>query len=756
MQCSLQSHMKNILLLFLLFPCVLIAQEVLGGRILDGNNVSNAPEGLFGANVYWEHTQIGAVTDMDGYFTIPYKSDYRNLVISYIGYETDTVSVSSNKRLEHALQQGNSLTAVQINARKKASARSLLTPQNTILISSAELLKAACCNLSESFETNPSIDVNFADAVSGTRQVKMLGLTSPNILITTENIPAIRGAAQTYGLSFIPGTWVESIQITKGAGSVVNGFESIAGQINAELQKPSVDDRVFVNAYAGLNGRLELNTHLNTKVSDRWDTGLYIHGNLRGEKFDNNNDTFLDVPLAEQINVMNRWQYTDPENGFVSFINLRFMNDEKQTGQLDFDPETDKFTTNAWGSEIDTRRMEVSTKIGWVNPEIPYQSIGFQMAFSNHEQDSYFGLNQYDITHNSLYSNLIYNSIISDSRHKIKTGVSFTYDYYDEVLTDLSFERRENSVGGFFEYSYDNLEALTLTAGVRVDNHNLLGLFVTPRLHVRYAPWEQWAIRFSVGRGRRSANIFTENQQLFATSRNISILNSEGKIYGLDPEDAWNYGVSVMRRFKVFGRSGDVTLDYYRTDYMNQVVVDWENSQRISFYNLEGASFANSFQAELNYSPLNRLDIRTAFKYYDVQTDYKSGRLERPLTPRARVFANAGYETAAKENGSQWKVDATFNWLGTQRYPSTRNSGLEFRLPERTPSLGTINAQITKVFSPSFEVYLGGENIGNYRQETPILSADDPFGPNFDSTFVYGPIFGSMYYAGLRFKLNKS
>lgn len=748
--------MKRILFLLLLSSLGMTAQEVLEGRILDGNAVTETPEGLFGANVYWQNTQVGAVTDMDGNFTIPYKAEYRTLLISYVGYVTDTIAVTSNKRLEHSLQMGSSLTAVQINARKKASTRSLLTPQNTILISSDELLKAACCNLSESFETNPSIDVNFADAVSGTRQVKMLGLTSPNILITTENIPAIRGAAQTYGLSFIPGTWVESIQITKGAGSVVNGFESIAGQINAELQKPSKDDRVFVNAYAGLNGRLEFNTHLNTKVDEHWDTGLYLHGNLRDQKFDNNNDTFLDLPLAEQINIMNRWQYTNLEKGIVSFINLRFMNDEKQAGQIDFDPDENKFTTNAWGSEIDTQRFEVSTKLGWVNPEIPYQSLGFQTAYSNHKQESYFGLNQYDITHNSFYSNLIYNSIISDSRHKVKTGVSFTFDSYDEVLTDLSFARKENSVGGFFEYAYDNLDALTLTAGVRVDNHNLLGFFVTPRIHVRYAPWEQWAIRLSAGRGRRSANIFTENQQLFATSRNIEILNSEGKIYGLDPEDAWNYGVSIMRRFKVLGRNADITLDYYRTDYLNQVVVDWENSQRVSFYNLEGSSYANSFQAELNFSPINRLDIRTAFKYYDVQTDYISGRLERPLTPKTRIFANAGYETPTKDNGAHWKADATFNWLGTQRYPSTRNSGVEFRLPERTPSLGTLTAQITRVFSPSFEVYLGGENIANYRQETPILSAENPFGSNFDSTFVYGPIFGSMYYIGLRYKIKKS
>ncbi len=625
---------------------------------------------------------------------------------------------------------------------------------NTFTVSSDELLKAACCNLSESFETNPSIDVNFADAVSGTKQIKMLGLTTPYILIAAENIPAIRGASQAYGLSFIPGTWVESIQITKGAGSVVNGFESIAGQINAEMVKPVSDDRLFVNAYAGVNGRLELNTHINQKISDKWSTGLYVHGNMRDQKFDKNDDTFLDVPLKEQINVMNRWQYTNAEKGVVSFINLRYLNDNTQAGQLDFNPDTDKGTTNFWGSEINTERFEVTTKLGYVNPEIPHQSIGFQTAFSHHDQDSYFGLNLYDIQHNSFYSNVVYNSIISDSRHKVKTGLSFTYDHYDELVNASTYERTENSVGGFFEYSYDNLDKLSMTAGVRVDQHNRLGFFVTPRLHVRYTLWEKSALRFSVGRGKRSANIFAENQNMFSSSRQINILNSGGKIYGLDPEVAWNYGVSYLQGFNLFGRKADVTFDFYRTDFQNQVVVDWENPYEINFYNLEGDSYANSFQFEFNYNPFEHFDIRTAYKYYDVKTDYNSGKLEKPLVPTHRFFANASYETHVKDNAKQWKFDATYNWLDAQRFPSTDLSPSEYQLDDYSPTVGTLNLQVTKVFSPNFEVYLGGENVTNVRQSNPIISADDPFGANFDSNYVYGPIFGSMYYAGLRFRIN--
>lgn len=733
-------------------PTLMFSQSELKGMIMEANE-NNEHIPLPGANVYWLNTTVGASTDIDGMFTIPYNKDYKKLVISYVGFTTDTLDITEPKMVQHWLKPVSNLDEVVLKGRRKPTATSYLESQNIINISSAELLKAACCNLSESFETNPSIDVNFADAVSGTRQIKMLGLTSPYILIATENIPSIRGASQAYGLSFIPGTWVESIQITKGAGSVINGYESIAGQINAELQKPTTDDRLFVNAYAAANGRYELNTHINTEINNKWSTGLYVHGNLRDMKFDNNDDTFLDMPLQKQINVMNRWQYTDTEKGFVSFLNVRYLNDEKQTGQIDFDPDTDKFTTNAWGSEIDTQRFEISGKMGYVNPEIPWQSLGLQFAFSNHEQQSYFGLNEFNIKHNSIYSNVIYNSIIGDSRHKIKTGLSFTYDRYDEYVVNTDFERSERSFGAFVEYNFDNIENLNLTAGLRFDTHNLLGEFVTPRLHVRYTPWERSALRGSFGRGIRSANIFAENQNLFASSRTFNILDSGGLIYGLDPEIAWNYGVSFLQGFNLFGRKADVTLDYYRTDFENQIVVDLENPLEVNFYNLDGSSYANSFQVEMSYNVFENFDIKSAYKFYDVKTQYNSGKLEKPLTPKHRVFANASYETEQKENGSQWKFDTTFNWIGEQRFSSTATSPVQFQLPDYTPTLSTLNAQITKVFSDKFEVYLGGENITNVKQDNPIVSADNPFGSNFDSTFVYGPIFGSMYYAGLRFKI---
>ncbi len=739
--------------LFLFLPLFIFSQETLTGMIMDKNNPKDNL-GVYGANVFWLNTSVGATTDEKGWFKIPYNKNYKKLLVSYVGYKTDTLTISDLEPIHHFITLENELEEVALKSKKKATQRSFIQTKNVFTVNSAELLKAACCNLAESFETNPSIDVNFSDALTGTRQIQMLGLKSPYLLITQENIPSIRGAGQVFGLTFTPGTWVESIQITKGAGSVINGYESISGQINAELVKPLTDNRIFLNAYGSLGGRYELNSHLNHKISDKWQTGIYIHGNYRNKKFDRNKDGFLDNPLISQVNVMNRWQYLDAEKGWVSFINVRFMDDSKQTGQNNFDPLIDKGRPEVWGGEIDTKRFDSSLKLGYVFPQLPFQSFGFQFSYSNHDQDSYFGLKTYDINHQSVYSNLLFNSIIGDTRSKFTTGLNFTYDIYDEFVNSINFSRKENSFGGFFEYAYDNSDNFSFTSGVRVDTHNLLGTYITPRLHIRYVPWEKGVLRASIGQGRKSANVFAENQQLFASSRQIDIQSSGGKIYGLDPEVAWNYGLSYLQGFNLFNRKGDITFDYYRTHFQNQVVVDWENPQRISFYNLDGESYANSFQTEINYFINDNLNLRLAYKYYDIQTDYASGKLSKPLTPNHRLFANISYETKKIDDIKQWKFDLTYNFIGEQRLPDTSTNPMQYQFEEYSNSYSLLNTQITKVFTEKFEMYFGVENLTDLKQKNPILASDNPFGDNFDSTIIYAPIFGRMLYSGLRFKIN--
>lgn len=743
--------MRKIFLVFLLCVTYAQAQETISGKVIDELNLP-----LPGAGVNWLNTTISASTLEDGTFKLPYSPEYTKLVISYLGYTVDTLTVTSPKYINHKMTpaKGSELKEVVVDKTRKSLERSQLKTANVTTMGSKELLKAACCNIAESFETNPSIDVNFSDALTGSKQIKMLGLTSPYLVISEENIPAVRGASQAYGLSFVPGTWVESIQITKGAGPVVNGYESISGQINYELLKPVNDIPFFLNAYGSTDSRFELNTHFNKKLSDKWSTSLFLHGNTRVSKNDMNDDGFLDNPLAKQINIMNRWQYTNAEKGWVSFINFRYMRDEKQTGELDFDPDTDKLTTNHWGSEINTDKLDISSKVGYVFPDMPYQSLGLQTSFNWHKQDSYFGLTQYDIDQKSFYSNLIFNSIISNTMNKFATGLNFTYDKYGEFVNITDYSRIDNSIGAFFEYTYDNANDFSIVLGGRLDVHNRLGTFATPRMHLRYNPWEKATIRASAGRGKRAANIFAENQQIFGSSRMMNIINGGGKVYGLDPEIAWNYGVSFVQGFTLFGKNTEFVIDFYRTDFQNQAVVDlFASPQEVLFYNLNGKSYANSLQLELNYEITHHFNIRTAYKYYDIKTDYTTGLQDRPLQAKHRFFTNVGYETHIVDGGRQWKFDFTYNWMGKQRLPYTGSNPEQYQMGDYSPSFSLMNAQVTRTFSSVFEMYVGAENLGNYKQKKAILGNDDPFGPYFDSSIIYAPIFGQMYYMGLRFKI---
>lgn len=748
--------LRYILLWGLLLPLTAFAQQFSKGTVVDEANLP-----LMGAEVYWNGTQIGVSTDDNGTFTLKRTENSNTLVISYIGYKTKTVKVTNSEALHIQLEPQSALEEVVVTQKRANTMKSQWQVANLHTMSSGELLKAACCNLSESFSTNPSIDVNFSDAVTGNKQIKMLGLTSPYILMAEENIPAMRGASQAYGLSFVPGTWIESIQITKGAGSVINGYESISGQINYEIEKPINARPFFLNLYTSEDSRYELNAHTKVKLSDKWATSLLAHGNVRQRKSDHNHDGFIDNPIGNQINLLNRWQYSNAEKGWVSFLNLSYMKDERQAGQIDYNPLTDKGTTNAWGSEVNSERFTLSNKTGYVFPDTPYKSIGLQNSFQSHRQDSYFGLNSYDIHQKSWYGNLIYNSIIGNTQHKFATGLSGTYDDYNEQLTTSAlagdFSRIDRSVGAFFEYTYDNSSNFSFVAGVRADSHNNLGNFITPRFHLRYNPWKQATFRLSAGRGKRAANVIAENQQLLASSRQLHIIGGDGgKLYGLNPEIAWNYGASFLQAFKIWGKNAELSVDFYRTHFDNQVVVDLDHSpQQALFYNLDGKSFANSLQAEVSITPAKGLDFKAAYKYYDVQTQFTKGQLEKTLTPKHRWFANVAYETPDTHDNkhSQWKFDVTFNWLGEQRLPTTATNPLPYRLSDYAPSFATLNAQITRVFSKTFEVYVGGENITNYKQANGILAANAPFGAYFDSTMQYAPAFGQMYYAGMRFKL---
>jgi hypothetical protein len=624
------------------------------------------------------------------------------------------------------------------------------SPIRTQIRAGSELLKAACCNLSESFETNPSVDVSYNDAVTGSKQIQLLGLSGNYTQLTVENLPGPRGIATPLGLNSIAGPWIESIQLTKGVGSVANGYESIAGQINVELKKPENSEKLLANLYVNDYGKTDVNLNLSKKLSKKWSTGLLLHEDfLNNKRLDFNKDGFRDLPTGNTVSLVNRYKF-DNSKGVLAQFGIKVLNDKRTGGEVAFNPGTDKNTSNHYGLGINTERYEAFAKIGYVFPEKKYKSIGLQLAAINHQQDSYFGFTTYNATQQTFYSNLIYQSIIKTTIHKFRTGFSFLYDKYNEDFKSINYKRTEIVPGVFGEYTFTPNEKFSAVAGLRADHNNLFGFFVTPRLNLRYEPVKGTVIRASAGRGQRTANIFAENTSVFVSARQINIIGATaGKAYGLNPEVAWNKGISVDQKFKLFGNDALFSVDYFRNDFSNQVVVDVENARIVKFYNLDGKSYSNSFQAEVSAEPFKKFDVRFAYRYFDVKTTYGGQLLDRPLIAKNRAFANLAYAV----NG--FKFDYTFTYNGKKRLPNTSANPQPYQLDAYSPDFILMNAQISKTIGKTIplDVYIGAENLLNYYQKNVIVAASQPFSQYFDASMVWGPVSGRMFYAGLRLKI---
>jgi outer membrane receptor for ferrienterochelin and colicins len=648
------------------------------------------------------------------------------------------------------------IEGVKLKREKEATALSKKEAGLIFNISSKELLKAACCNLSESFETNATVDVSFSNAVTGTKQLKMLGLDQKYTLLTKEQLPEIRGLASAYGLNFIPGKWIGGIQLTKGGSTVVNGYESITGQINTELLKSHDDDKkaeTEINLFSDNNGRFEANVTSTSPISEKWNQSVLLHGNGTFGDTDMNDDGFLDRPKGNQINVSYLLNYNDLQgSGFASHFGINFIKDERTAGQIGFNKRIPQKDQSLYGVGIDISRFQLWNKTGYVFKGKPYQSLGWMNQLTYHQQDSFFGLRNYFGKETSYYSNLIFESIIGNTNNKYKVGASFLYDKYDEDYLLDKYKRTETVPGLFAEYTLTG-EKFTLVTGSRVDFHNLAGTQFTPRMNFKYDLTPKTIFRISAGRGFRTANIFAESQSYFASNRKIEVLNNGGKIYGLKPEIAWNYGVSLQQEFKLFGRKSTLLADFFRTDFQNQVVTDLdESAQKILFYNLEGKSFANSFQTQWDFQPVKNLEFRIAYKYYDVALDYLSGLKKVPFMAKHRGFANLAYSTNKTEKGQFWSFDTTLNLVGKQRLPNTKSNPAEFQIGDYSPSYSTLNAQISRNFSDKIRVYLGGENLTGYQQKVAILDAANPFGNYFDGGMVYAPVMKANFYIGVDFK----
>jgi outer membrane receptor for ferrienterochelin and colicin len=748
--------MKYIISLFFAAAiCSCLNAQQISGTVYGANR-----ETLPAANVFWEGVRQGVSADHDGKFSIDIPSSGKTrLIASFVGYQNDTIDVPAGAvRIEFVLSEGMMLGETVDSARRRGNYLSRITPIQTEIITTAGLQKMACCNLAESFENSATVTVSFTDAVSGAKQIQMLGLSGVYTQMLDENIPALRGLASTFGWNYVPGPWLESIQVSKGTSSVINGYESTTGQINLEFKKPSHSDLLFLNLFGSGDGRMEANVTSAVPVGKNLWTGLMLHGSAEQTEHDGNSDGFMDMPKTKLFNIYNRWLYDNHEKGVESRTGVKFLYDERDAGQMS--------KIADYRTRIENRNFNVSNKTGFAFGKREGQSIGIISSFTHHEIDSEYGAKKYSGKQNTFYGNVLISSYFANPAHQFVTGGSFLYDRFDErysdtltvnlpptssITPDFRLSREEIVPGAFFQYTYSGHEKMMVIVGLRGDYHNRFGMLFTPRTNIKYNFTDHIIFRVSAGRGYRSPNVISENIGFLASSRYYHIQS----VQDLDIEKAWNYGANLTFYIPMPGNETmTVGMDYYRTDFENQAIVDTEYDRRqIYFYNLHGKSYANAWQIDVNTRLFRGFDIYAAFRWSDTKITYSKDdqrfTADKPLMNKYRGLVNLSYAT----NFEKWKFDFTAQFNGSSRLPNLSYSGYTDS-EDRSPAYPLYYAQITKK-TKRLEIYAGCENIFNYKQKNPIIDAENPFGSIFDASRIWGPLMGRKFYAGIRLVLGE-
>ena len=742
---------------------------------------------LAGASVYWAGTTVGASTDAEGAFLLHRVKGYDRLVASYLGYVNDTLRIDEAvQRADFALRaEGVELEGVVVEGNLSGNFVKRDGIVKGEMISFAGLCKMACCNLAESFENSASVTVGYSDAISGARQIKMLGLAGTYTQILDENRPIMRGLSAPYGLSYTPGMWLNSIQVSKGVASVTAGHEAITGQINLEHRKPTDSERLFVNLYLDDELRPEANVSTAFPVSrdKKLSSVILLHGSGDTDvrKMDHNHDGFRDLPRSAQFNVANQWLYA-ADNGTQVRWGWKFVQESRLGGMLDYrntdamreamfrdwDWQTEGTRMPLYGSHIRNRNANGYFKVGMpVGPSVYDEAeqdemrsnLAFVADFDHFDEEAYFGLNDYSGNQNSLALNLMYNHYFT-YRSSLNVGVQAHLDYYRETLGNdtpwlgsdraYDFGRDEEEVGAYAEYTYAVRDKFSVVAGLRGDYNAFYDrFFLTPRGHVKWNVTPSTTLRASAGLGYRSTNVITDNIGMLATGREL-VIPALGDLDRL--EKALTLGGSLTQTFGLVN-PGDATLsfDYFRTQFCNSVVVDQEyDAQTIRVYDSDGRSFTDTYQIDFSWTPVERLDIFATFRYTDSRMtidrpDGTTARVERPLVSEYKTLLNIQYATKFR----RWVFDATAQLNGPARIPTQTGDLADSRYSPRYPMF---YAQVSRKVG-KFDIYVGCENIADYRQEDPILNAANPYDYKFNSMNVWGPLMGRKFYAGLRFNL---
>ncbi len=645
------------------------------------------------------------------------------------------------------------LKDVTVTARR-ASVRSLSGAINGKDILRDELFKAACCNLGESFVNNASADVNYSDATTGAKQIKLLGLSGTYVQMLTENLPNFRGAALPYGLGYVPGSWMKSMQVSKGNTSVKNGYEAMTGQINVEYVKPEDPTGMSVNLYGSTMGKFEANADGNIHINGNKNlsTEILAHYENNWRHHDGNGDGFQDSPKVRQYNLQNRWFWK--QGDYILHAGLSLLKEDRMSGQTNHAAMLNPYRIN-----IGTDRYEAYMKHAFVLNHTKGTNIALMGNVSMHKQQAQYGIKQYNVNEKNAYASLMFETNFSDE-HNLSAGLSLNHDYLHQSLTLPATAvaadygniypltrgiESETTPGAYVQYTYNLHSRFIAMAGLRVDHSNVYGTFFTPRFHLKWVPADFLTLRLSAGKGYRSPHALAENNYLMASGRRLIIDK-------LDQEAAWNYGASLNFNIPIGNKLLKINTDYYYTHFLSQMLIDYDsNPQELHITNLNGKSFSHTFQIDASYPLFKGLELTAAYRYNLVKATYGGKLMWKPLQSRYKGLLTLSYKTPL----GLWQFDATavLNGGGRMPEPYTLASG-ERSWNNNFKAYGQLSAQVTRYFR-HFSLYIGGENLTNYKQKNPIIGYQNPWSNSFEPTMVYGPVEGAMAYVGIRLNLGK-
>ena len=736
---------RYIFYLSLFLPLGSVAQNVTG-RVVDGNN-----KPLSGASVVWLNNKKGITAKEDGSFAIKRTAADNMLVVSHSGYTKDTIDVSNADTVLFVLKEKSNLQAVEVNAEKAGTVMSNRSPFKVEILTSVELKKSACCDLAGCFETQSSVQPQTTNIITNAKELRILGLSGVYNQVLIDGFPMIQGLSFTYGISGIPGTLVDNIYISKGANSVLQGHESISGQINVETKKPNASEKLFANVY--MNSFLEKHLNLTTNFKKgKWHSLLAFHMVQPANKIDRDKDDFLDLPLLTRYMIMNKWKVGKENDwGWSSEIAVRFLNENRVGGQIFFDPGQHKGSSTIYGNTVKLNQPEMWAKTNYRFNDVHRLTLytsGFHQG-----QQSFFGSLSYKARQTNAFVNLQHEFKYTPN-HTLKSGISFKHlDINEDIIFtdnligrnyDGNYNRNENIVGVFTENTMNFFKGkLTWIVGVRADHHNSFGWNITPRTLLKYDPTTKLTIRANIGTGWRTVNFFSENIGLLASSRDIVFQDA------LMPEKALNMGINITQKFENGNVSGYISMDYYRTNFQNQVFPDYDTDPTKAFVkNFTGKSVSNGFQTDFFIKLYKRFEFKAGYNFLDVYRIDNGTKEVLPFNPRHKVLTAFSY----KPVNNKLHADVNIHWFGEQRLPNTKSNPAAYQRPDYSQDYTTVNAQFTYLFK-NFEVYIGCENIFNFRQNQPIISWQNPFSPYFDISSVWGPTRGREFYMGVRWKL---